>query len=38
MDEQDKFTFFVEAHNFYFGFFYKEFDQDLIISLDSVVI
>lgn len=31
-----RFVFHIEASKFFFGFYYKEFDQDLVISLQSV--
>lgn len=34
--QKDRFVFLVSANKFYFGFFYREFDQDLAIALQSV--
>ena len=35
-ESSDRFVFLVSANKFYFGFFYREFDQDLAIALQSV--
>jgi len=34
--EEDRVQFFLEARTFYLGFFYREYDSDMVISLKSI--
>jgi hypothetical protein len=36
LDEQDKFQFFFEAEKLFFGFYHREMDNDMVISLRSL--
>jgi hypothetical protein len=36
LDDQDKFQFFFEAEKLFFGFYHRELDNDMVVSLQSL--